>query len=151
MCLYPLKGYQMDKNYISTSAMRNACGAGGGRLGDNRSTTCVCFAHLLFPSGLVTLLDVGYWAGQALHLICYSCSHVCKLWDFKHFKNPERSGLLPKYHVGFVFIFKKKKIKSKMSTRSNRNSAGKQLLECIRFKGLLVKHYTQLNVILDIF
>lgn len=102
-----------------------------------RSITCVCFAHLLFPSGLLTLLEVGYWAGQALRLTHYSCSHVCKLWDFKHFKNPERNGLLPKCHVGFVFILKKM-IKSKMFTRSNRNFARKQLLECIGFKGLLV-------------
>lgn len=116
----PLKGYQSNKEYISTSAMRNVCGAGGGRLGGNRrSTTCICFAHLLFPSGLVTPLDVGYWAGQALHLTHYSCSHACKLWDFKPFKNPERSGLLPKYHVDFVFIFKgKKKIKTGMFARS---------------------------------
>lgn len=102
-----------------------------------RSITCVCFAHLLFPSGLLTLLEVGYWAGQALRLTHYSCSHVCKLWDFKHFKNLERNGLLPKYHVGFVFIFKKM-IESKMFTRSSRNFARKQLLERIRFKGLLV-------------
>lgn len=102
-----------------------------------RSITCVCFAHLLFLSGLLTLLEVGYWAGQALRLTHYSCSHVCKLWDFKHFKNPERNGLLPKYHVGFVFIFKKV-IKFKMFTRSSRNFARKQLLERIRFKGLLL-------------
>lgn len=37
-----------------------------------------------------------------------------------------------------------------MFTRSDRNFARKQLLECIRLKGLLVKHYLQLNVILDI-
>lgn len=51
--------------------------------------------------------------------------------------------------MGFVFIFKKNQIKSKMSARSNRSFARKQLLECNRFQGLLVKHYMQLNVLLD--
>lgn len=109
----------------------------GGWEKTRRSMTCICFAHSLFFSGLLTLLEVGYGAGQALHFTCYSCSHVWKLWDFKHLKNPERNGLLPKYHVGFVFIFKKP-IKSKMFRRSSRNFTRKQFLECIRFKGLLV-------------
>lgn len=37
-----------------------------------------------------------------------------------------------------------------MFSGSNRNFARKQLLKCITFKGLLVKHYMQLNVILNI-
>lgn len=64
-------------------------------------------------------------------------------------KIQKKNGFLPKYHVGFVFIFKKQ-IKSKMFTRSDRNFARKQLLECIRFQGLLVKQCIELNVMLDI-
>lgn len=107
VCLQGLPTF--NKNYISTSTTRNVCGAGGGRLGDNRgSPTCTCCAHLLFPSGLVTPLDVGYWAGQALHLTLYSCSHVCKLWDFKPFKNPEKKWLLAQVPCGFCFHLQKK-------------------------------------------
>lgn len=73
-----------------------------------RSITCLlCSFALPFWSSYTIGGRILGWPSHPLHLTHYSCSHVCKLWDFKQFKNPERNGLLPKSHVGSVLIFKK--------------------------------------------
>lgn len=71
LCLHPIKGYQMHKIYICTSALRNSCDAGDGRAaGDNKEKYHMhlfcSFALPLWSSHTIRSRIPG-WTGPSSH------------------------------------------------------------------------------------
>lgn len=107
LCLYPIKGYQIHKNYICTSA-RNICGAGGGRLGENKEKYdmhLLCsFALLLWSSHTIRGRIRG-WTGPSFHLLqLFSCLEVMGL---QAFKKSRKKWLVAEVPCGFCFHLQK--------------------------------------------
>lgn len=113
-----------------------------------------CHMHLLCPFALplwschtIRCRILGWTGPSSQPLQLFSCLYVMGLQAFQ--KSRKKMASCPST-MWVLFSSSKKQIKSKMFTRSDRNFARKQLLECIRFQGLLVKQCIELNVMLDI-